>query len=85
MSCGSTSGNSATTLDATPSFPDLGWSWKIPLAWLTGIALWLDRRYEYRQLLELDDHLLADIGLSRTAVEEVRRSHLYLMAWRDSR
>jgi uncharacterized protein YjiS (DUF1127 family) len=86
MSCGSTTGNSGTTLDATSrSFPNLGWSWKSPLAWLTGIALWLDRRYEYRQLLELDDHLLADIGLSRTGVEEVRRSHLYLMAWRDSR
>jgi uncharacterized protein YjiS (DUF1127 family) len=86
MSCGSTPCNSATTLDATsPSFPNLEWSWKIPLAWPTGIALWLDRRYEYRQLLELDDHLLADIGLSRTDVEEVRRSHLYLMAWRDSR
>ena len=86
MSCGSTTCNSAITLDATsPWFPDLGWFWKIPLAWLTGIALWLDRRYEYRQLLELDDHLLADIGLSRTAVEEVRRSPLYLIAWRDSR
>ena len=86
MSCGSTIGNSANTLDPAPaSFPNLGWSWKIPLAWLTGIALWLDRRYEYRQLLELDDHLLADIGLSRTDVEEVRRSHLYLTAWRDSR
>ena len=86
MSCGSTTGNSGITLDATsPSFPNLGWSWKIPLAWLTGIALWLDRRYEYRQLLELDDRLLADIGVSRKAVEEVRRSHLYMMAWRDSR
>jgi hypothetical protein len=86
MSCGSTTCNSATTLDATsPLFPDLGWSWKIPLAWLDGIALGLDRRYEYRELLELDDHLLADIGLSRTDVEEVRRSPLYLMAWRDSR
>jgi uncharacterized protein YjiS (DUF1127 family) len=85
MSCGSTTSNSAANLDATSlSFPDLGWSWKIPLAWLAGIALWLDRRYEYRQLLELDDHLLADIGLSRTDVEEVRGSHLYLMAWRDS-
>jgi uncharacterized protein YjiS (DUF1127 family) len=86
MSCGSTTCNPAITLHATPlSFPNLAWSWKIPLAWLTGIALWLDRRYEYRQLLELDDHLLADIGLSRTAVEEVRRSQLYLAAWRDSR
>jgi uncharacterized protein YjiS (DUF1127 family) len=86
MPCGSTACNSAPILDATsPSFPGLGWSWKIPLAWLTGIALWLDRRTEYRQLLELDDHLLADIGLSRTDVDEVRRSHLYLMAWRDSR
>jgi uncharacterized protein YjiS (DUF1127 family) len=86
MSCGGTTCSSAITLDATsPSFPDLRWSWKIPLAWLTGMTLWLDRRYEYRQLLELDDHLLADIGLSRTDVEEVRRSHLYLTAWRDSR
>ena len=86
MPRGSTAGDSATTFGATsPAFPNLGWSWKIPLAWLTGIALWLDRRYEYRQLLELDDHLLADIGLSRTDVEEVRRSHLYLTAWRDSR
>jgi uncharacterized protein YjiS (DUF1127 family) len=86
MSCGSTPSNSATTLGAIPpSFPDLGWSRKIPLAWLTGIALWLDRQYEHRQLLELDDRLLADIGLSRIDVEEVRRSHLYLMAWRDSR
>src|SRR3954469_17675395 len=36
-------------------------------------------------LLELDDRLLADIGISRTTVEEVRRSALYLAAWRDSR
>jgi uncharacterized protein YjiS (DUF1127 family) len=49
------------------------------------MALGLERRYQYRQLLELDDRLLADIGISRTTVEEVRRSHLYLMAWRDSR
>jgi uncharacterized protein YjiS (DUF1127 family) len=86
MPCGSTPGNSTATLDATsPSFPDLGWSWKIPPAWLAGIALWLERRHQYRQLRELDHRLLADIGLSRTDVEEVRRSSLYLMAWRDSR
>jgi uncharacterized protein YjiS (DUF1127 family) len=86
MSCGSTPCNSTNTLDAaSPSVPDLRWSWKIPLAWLAGIARGLERQHQYRQLLELDDRLLADIGVSRTAVEEVRRSHLYLIAWRDSR
>ncbi|MBR1236632.1 DUF1127 domain-containing protein [Bradyrhizobium sp. AUGA SZCCT0182] len=45
----------------------------------------LERRRQHKQLLELDDHLLADIGMSRTTVEELRRSHLYMMAWRDSR
>jgi uncharacterized protein YjiS (DUF1127 family) len=69
----------------SPSFPDLEWSWKIPLAWLAGIATRWERRRQYRQLLELDDRLLADIGLSRTIVREVRSSPLYIIAWRDSR
>jgi uncharacterized protein YjiS (DUF1127 family) len=86
MSCGSTTYNSTNNLEAAPpSFPDQRWSWKIPLAWLAGIALRWERQYQHRQLLQLDDRLLADIGVSRTAVEEVRRSHLYLVAWRDSR
>jgi uncharacterized protein YjiS (DUF1127 family) len=86
MSCGSTISNSSNTLDAaSPCFPDLQWSWKIPLAWLAGILVRWDRRSQYRQLLELDDRLLADIGVSRIAAEEARRSSLYLLAWRDSR
>jgi uncharacterized protein YjiS (DUF1127 family) len=86
MSCGSTTCNSTSTLDAdTASFPNLRWSWNIPFAWLSGIALGWERRCQYKQLLELDDRLLADIGVSRTAIEEVRRSPLYLIAWRDSR
>ena len=86
MSCGSTTCNSTGTLGAAyPSFPGLGWSWKIPLAWLAGIALGWERRHQYGQLLELDERLLADIGVSREAVEEVRRSYLYMIAWRDSR
>jgi uncharacterized protein YjiS (DUF1127 family) len=85
MSCGSTTGNSTNTLGAaSPSFPDLRWSWKIPLAWLDGIALRWERRRQHRQLLELDDRMLSDIGMSRTTVEEVRRSRLYMIAWRDS-
>jgi len=86
MSCGSTICNSTTNLEAaSTSFPDLRWSWKIPLAWLAGIALGLERKYQYKELLQLDDRLLADIGVSRTGAEEVRRSPLYLIAWRDSR
>jgi uncharacterized protein YjiS (DUF1127 family) len=86
MSCGSTIRNSTDHLEiASPWFPDLSRSWKMPLTWLAGIARGWERRHQCRQLLELDDHLLADIGLSRTAIEEVRRSSLYMKAWRDSR
>ena len=86
MSCGSTVCHSTNRLKATsPFFPGLRWILKIPLAALAGLALWLERRHQYRQLEELDDRLLADIGVSRDAAEEVRRSHLYLIAWRDSR
>jgi uncharacterized protein YjiS (DUF1127 family) len=86
MSCGSTTCKSTNTLDAaSPPFPDLGWSWKILVAWLAGIALGWKRRRQYRELLELDDHLLADIGVPRATVEGVRRSSLYERAWRDSR
>ena len=85
MSCGSTTCNSTYTIDVpVRSFPDSRW-WKIPLAWLAEIVLGWERRCQYRQLLELDDRLLADMGISRTTVEEVRRSPLYLIAWRDSR
>jgi hypothetical protein len=85
MSCGSPTSNSTYAIDPpSPSFADLRW-WKIPLAWLAGIALAGEGRCQYNQLFELDDRLLADIGISRTTVEEVRRSPLYLIAWRDSR
>ena len=84
MSCGSTT--STNTLDAVSlSFQDLRWSWKTPLAWLVARILGWERRRQYKQLLELDDRLLADIGLSRTIVKEVRTSPLYIIAWRDSR
>ncbi|MBR1144096.1 DUF1127 domain-containing protein [Bradyrhizobium sp. AUGA SZCCT0431] len=85
MSCGSTTCNSTNPLDAvSPSFPGLGWSWRIPLAWLDEIALRWERRRQYGQLLELDDRLLADMGLSRTIIKEVRTSPLYVITWPDS-
>ena len=93
MPCGSIIDNSINTLDKTSasfpafsaSFPAFRRSWKIPFAWLVGMAVWWKRRDQYRQLLELDDRLLADIGVPRTDVGEVRRSPVYLDAWRDSR
>jgi hypothetical protein len=76
MSCDSASSASANNIETTlPSFPDRGWSWQVPLSWLAGIALRCERRYQHRQLLELDDRLLADIGISRRhAVEEMLKS-----------
>ena len=84
MSCGSTI--STNTFDAASfSFRHLRWSGKAPLAWLVAAILRWEQRRQYKQLLELDDRLLLDMGVSRTTVEEVRRSPLYLIAWRDSR
>jgi hypothetical protein len=77
-------GNSTHILDLS-SDPAVRWSWKTPLAWLAGMTLGWERRCHNKQLLELDDRLLADMGLSRPGVEEVRRSSLYMIAWRDSR
>ena len=86
MSCNSTARASTDTSHAAlPTFPDIRWFWQFLLAQLAGIAVGLERRRQYSELLGLDDRLLADIGVSRTTVEEVRRSSLYLDAWRDSR
>lgn len=85
MPCGSTTSNSTYAIDAlSPSLPEVG-LWKIPFVWLAGTAQAWERRRQYKELLELDDRLLTDMGLSRTTVEEVRSSPLYLIAWRDSR
>src|SRR3977135_1827993 len=63
MSCGSTACNSTNNLEAaSPSFPDLRWLWKVPLAWGARAARGWERRYQRRQLLKLDDWLLGDIG-----------------------
>ena len=76
MSCGSANCTSANDIETTlPSFPDRGRSWQVPLSWLEGIVLRCERRHQHRQLLELDDRLLADIGISRQhAVEEALKS-----------
>lgn len=77
MSCDSTTGSIGTSSSAFVPSPNPGWFWKLTLALLDGIT----RRRQYDELLELDDRLLADIGLSRTIVGEARRS--YFSGWRD--
>ncbi len=88
MSCGNSCGNatcpSTNYIETVPlSFPDLGWSRQILLARLARIALGWERRHQHRELLELDDRLLADIGISRQdAVEEaLKSSWTHVMMW----
>ena len=80
MSCGSTvcaSANYSSTnnIKTAATFPAPRRSRKIPLAWLNKIALAWALRRQRRQLLELNDHLLADIGVSREqAADEAFKS-----------
>ena len=71
MSCGTASfAPTNNTQAALASFPERGRFWQVPLSWLTGIAARRERRHQYAQLLELDDRLLADIGISRPDADE---------------
>ena len=84
MSCSSTTCTSTNYLEtASPSGSNLGWLWRIPIAWLTGIAQFFERRSLRRELLALDDRLLADIGLSRQQIAEdaLDRSRTRLTMW----
>ncbi|WBL81072.1 DUF1127 domain-containing protein [Bradyrhizobium xenonodulans] len=70
MSCNSAAGLTGPSATAFGPSPNLRWFSKLPLALLDTIA----RRRQYRELLELDDRLLEDIGVSRTMVAEARKS-----------
>jgi uncharacterized protein YjiS (DUF1127 family) len=88
MPCGSTTYIPTHHIEtAAPPRRGPGWSWQIPLSWLakiaSGIAMGLERRHQRRELVELDDRLLADIGISREqAIEEtLKSSWLHLLMW----
>jgi uncharacterized protein YjiS (DUF1127 family) len=84
MSCGNAT---CTSIDyrkpVSASFPRLKWSWRLTLEWLTEIARYCERWSQRRELLELDDRLLADIGLSRQQVAEdaLKASRTRLTMW----
>jgi uncharacterized protein YjiS (DUF1127 family) len=84
MSCGSTACTSTTHIEtASPWFSDVRWLWRISIAWLTIIAQFCEQRSRCRELLELDDHLLADIGLSRHQIADdaLKNSRALLTIW----
>ncbi|WP_259265517.1 MULTISPECIES: DUF1127 domain-containing protein [Bradyrhizobium] len=70
MSCDSTTASSGISRAAFGPAPNLAWVWRLPLTLLNAIT----RRREYNELLELDDRLLADVGLSRPIVAAARKS-----------
>jgi uncharacterized protein YjiS (DUF1127 family) len=87
MSCGSTT---CTTeyeiIDAKP-FDGFEWLWQQPSVWLARISYDSERRHQRRQLLELDNRLLSDIGLSREqAMDEACKSlWIGVTMWRTQR
>jgi uncharacterized protein YjiS (DUF1127 family) len=87
MSCGSTICTSATY--GVPAWRLLARfdSARGRVTWLDKVGHATERRHQRRQLLDLDDRLLADIGISRQqAVEEARKfDWTCLIVWRIGR
>ncbi len=44
---------------------------------LVALESWLDRHHQRQSLLELDDHMLRDIGISRIDAEAEARKHFW--------
>jgi uncharacterized protein YjiS (DUF1127 family) len=82
MSCGSTTRISIISPQSA-SLPQLRWPWQFALEWLTKITQYYERSSQYRELLELDDRLLADIGLSRHQIgaDALKSSQTFLTMW----
>jgi uncharacterized protein YjiS (DUF1127 family) len=75
MSCGSTLCITRYEIPASKRFAGFEQIWQKPSEWLARISDGCERNHQRRQLLELSDRLLADIGLSREqAVEETCKS-----------
>jgi uncharacterized protein YjiS (DUF1127 family) len=88
MSCGSTGGTSTTHIETASSwFSHACWLWRTSVVFLTQIAQFFERRSRRRELLELNDHLLADIGLSKHQVADdaLDKSRTLLTTWHAHR
>ena len=75
MSCGSTTCTSSKS-DSSASKPFSGLDWSVPNPFSGIRKIWFmhEQRRQRQHLLELDDRLLADIGLSqRDALKEASK------------
>jgi uncharacterized protein YjiS (DUF1127 family) len=63
------------------------WSWPLALERLSQIARRCQPGCQYRELLNLNDHLLADIGLSRDQLvdDDLRVTRANLIMWHVDR
>jgi uncharacterized protein YjiS (DUF1127 family) len=84
MSCGSTTCTTRYDIPASKPFAGFEWLWQRPSVWLAKINDDYERSHQRRQLLELDDRLLADVGLSReqAAEETCKSSWIRVTMWR---
>jgi uncharacterized protein YjiS (DUF1127 family) len=85
MSCASTACTTKYEIPASKAFAGFERLWQGPSRWLAKISC--ERRYQRRQLLELDDRLLADIGLSRQDAvgQALESSWIRLTMWQICR
>jgi uncharacterized protein YjiS (DUF1127 family) len=75
MSCSGITCTTKYEISAAKPFDGFEWLWQRPSIWLAKFSHGCERNHQRRQLLELSDRLLADIGLSREqAVEEACKS-----------
>ena len=87
MSCGSTLCATISEIPALKPFDGFEWLWQRPPLWLARISYDSERKHQCRQLLELDNRLLDDIGLSREqAMDEACKSlWIGVTMWRTRR
>jgi uncharacterized protein YjiS (DUF1127 family) len=77
MSCGSTTCISTETIIPASNSAFVHQGAERFVAWIEAISGMFNRRRQRQALLELDDHLLDDIGLTREQAEQEARKPLW--------
>ena len=73
MSCNSTTSISTETIVPTSDSAFVHQGAERLVRWIEAVSGMFRRRHQRQAMLELDDHLLADIGLTREQAEQEAR------------